>query len=97
MTVDVPPSNDTDALIKAIQTASEEGEAVRLLSGTHLTKPGFRLLTPIGPRGLVMSGPKPGPLTPPARIQRPDRSIGTDPPGKTDDNYGIFLIPSAPT
>ena len=97
MPIDVPPSNNTDALISAIQAASEKGEAVRLLSGTHLTKPGYRLLTPIGPKGLVMSGPKPGPLVPPARIQRPDRSIGIDPPGRTDDNFGIFLIPSAPT
>src|SRR5207253_1948237 len=97
MAVDIPPSNDTDALITAIQTASGRGDALRLLSGTHLTKPGLRLLTPIGPKGLVMSGPKPGPLTPPARIQRPDRSIGINPPGRTDENFGIFLIPSAPT
>src|SRR6516162_3237046 len=96
-TIDVPPSTDTNALVTAIERANATGDAIRLLAGTHLTKPGLRLRTPIGPKGLVMTGPKPGRLIPPARIQRPDDSIGVNPPGRTDDNYGLFLVPSAPT
>ncbi len=91
MPIDLPPSDNTDALAKAIERATSTGDPIRLLAGTHFTKPGLRLLTLIGPKGLVLNGPRT------ARIQRPDRSIGTNPPGRTDDNYGIFFIPSAPT
>src|SRR5262245_13800004 len=75
-TNDFPPSTNHEALVKAIERANSTGDAIRLLAGTHLTKPGLRLLTPIGANGLVMTGPKPGTLVKPARIQRPDDSIG---------------------
>src|SRR5437016_980246 len=99
MPIDLPPSDNTDSLSKAIEQATTTGEQLRLLPGTHFTKPGVRILTPIGPKGLTLTGP--GPIAPlksnVARIQRPDRSIGTDPLKRTDDNYGLFLIPAVPT
>jgi hypothetical protein len=97
MPITLPPSQDTEALANAIQAATSTGQPLQLLAGTHLTRPGFNLFTPIGPNGLVMTGPKPGPFSPPALIKRSDHSIGINPPGKTDDNHGIFFVPSAPT
>jgi hypothetical protein len=99
MPIELPPSDNTESLSIAIERATTTGEPLRLLPGTHLTKPGVRLLTPIGPKGLTMTGP--GTIATlnanVARIQRPDRSIGADPSKRTDDNYGIFFIPAAPT
>lgn len=97
MAIDLPPSNDPDALAKAIETATSTGEPLRLLAGTHFTKPGLRLFTPIGPKGLALTGPGVGQIPGVARIQRPDLSIGTNPLGRTDDNYGVFFVPSDPT
>ena len=96
MPVQIPPSNDVNALAKAIHKATTAGEALELLPGVHLTKPGVKLTTPIGPKGLVMRGSKPDASGQVARIQRPDFSIGTDPRHVIDDNYGIYLIPAPP-
>ena len=95
MAIQLPPSNDVDALANAIQQATHNGEPLVLLPGLHLTKPGLKPLTPIGPKGLVMGG-KPGPLGAVATIQRPRQSVGNNPQHITDDNYGLFLIPSEP-
>lgn len=96
MPVQIPPSNDVNALGKAIHKATTAGEALELLPGVHLTKPGVKLTTQIGPKGLVMRGSNPNASGQVARIQRPDFSIGTDPRHVVDDNYGIYLIPEPP-
>ena len=95
MAIQLPPSSDVNALANAIQQATTSGEALVLLPGVHLTKPGIKPLTPIGPKGLVM-GSNPGPLTV-ATIQRPKFTVGNNSRHITDDNYGIFFIPSHPT
>jgi len=95
MAVQLPPSNDVNALADAIQQATTSGEPLELLPGVHLTRPGIQPLTFIGPKGLAMGGP-PGPLTV-ATIQRPNFSVGNNPRQITDDNYGLFFIPSPPT
>jgi hypothetical protein len=94
MAIQLPPSNDVNALATAIQQATASGQPLDLLPGVHLTKPGFQPLTPIGPNGLVMGGPT-GPLTI-ATVQRPSFSVGDNPRHSTDDNYGLFFIPSKP-
>ncbi|HEY7334155.1 MAG TPA: hypothetical protein VH639_04665 [Bryobacteraceae bacterium] len=96
MAIELPPSSNVDALANAIQQATTSGEPLVLLPGVHLTKPGIKPVTPIGPNGLVMAGSNSGPLTF-ATIQRPKFSVGNNPQHKTDDNYGIFFIPSHPT
>jgi hypothetical protein len=70
MTIQLPPSGDTDALTEAIKTASATNQPLVLLPGAHLTKPGYNLTIPVGPNGLDMSG------TSDALIQRPDHSVG---------------------
>jgi hypothetical protein len=102
MPIELPPSDNTESLSRAIEQATTTGEPLRLLPGTHLTKPGVGIRTPIGPKGLTLTGP--GSITTlagnvgnVARIQRPDHSIGTGPQKRTDDNYGIFFVPAPPT
>src|SRR5438105_962317 len=97
MAIQVSPSNDVNALAEAIRQATASGEPLVLLPGVHLTKPGLRLVTQIGPKGLVMGGSKPDPFGRVAQIQRPNFSVGKDPPHITDDNYGIYFVPSRPT
>ena len=94
MAIQLPPSNDVNALANAIQLATTTGQPLHLLPGVHLTKPGFQPLTPIGPKGLTMGGPT-GPLTV-ATIQRPGFSVGKNPRHSTDDNFGLFFIPAKP-
>ena len=90
MTIQLPPSGDTDALTEAIKTASATNQPLVLLPGAHLTKPGYNLTIPIGPNGLDMSG------TSDALMQRPNCSVGCNPLQRTDDNYGLFLVPARP-
>ena len=94
--IQLPPSNDVNALANAIQQATRSGEPLLLLPGAHLTKPGIKLVTPIGPNGLVMTSSNPGPLTF-ATIERLKDSVGNNRQHETDDNYGIYFIPSHPT
>ena len=93
--IELPPSSDVNALANAIQQATTSGEPLVLLPGVHLTKPGIKPVTQIGPKGLVMGG-TPRPLTF-ATIQRPRLSVGNNPQHLTDDNYGLFFVPSHPT
>lgn len=90
MTIQLPPSGDTSALTNAIEMATATNQSLVLLPGVHLTRPGYNLTIPIGPNGLHLSG------TPDALIQRPDQSIGTNPLHRTDNNYGLFLVPARP-
>src|SRR4051794_32530476 len=90
MTIQLPPSSDTSALTNAIETATATNQSLVLLPGVHLTKPGYELTIPIGPHGLHLSG------TSDTLIQRPDTSIGNNPLHRTDNNYGLFLIPARP-
>jgi hypothetical protein len=90
MTIQLPPSGDTNALTNAIETATATNQPLVLLPGVHFTKPGYNLTIPIGPNGLNLSG------TVDARIQRPDYSIGDNLLHRTDNNYGLFLVPARP-
>src|SRR2546421_2341409 len=90
MTIHLPPSSDTSALTNAIETATATNQALVLLPGVHLTRPGYGQTIPIGPNGLHLSG------TSDALIQRPEKSIGKNELSRKDNNYGLFLIPARP-
>jgi hypothetical protein len=96
MSIQLPPSDDTNALTQAIKTANLTNQPLILLPGVHYTKPGYGLSSVIslGSDGLTLSG------TAAAIIQRPDQSIGKvsadNPLGRHDDNYGIYLVPARP-
>jgi hypothetical protein len=94
----LPPSPSHDALVVAIQQASALNVPLLLEPGTHFTKPGRLQKIAIGSNGLQL-GLAPAPATPPqgsppAVIKRPDFAINLQ---ASDDNYGLFFIPSAPT
>ena len=91
MAIQLPPSGDINTLANAIETATATNQPLVLLPGVHYTKPGYNLSIPIGPHGLSLTG------TAAAHIQRPDHSVGDNPLHRRDDNFGIFLVPSAPT
>ena len=93
MSIVLAPSNDTSVLAAAIQRASATGQPLQLLPGRHFTQPGYNLDIPIGPLGLQMSAAPLGT----AIVQRPDLSIGSNPLGRTDNNFGICLVPAPPT
>jgi len=97
MAIQLPPSTNVDALVDAIRRATLSGEPLVLMPGVHLTKPGVKLVTKIGPKGLVMAGTRTTPLGPFTVIQRPDFSIGTPPQNIKDNNYGLYFVPSRPS
>jgi hypothetical protein len=98
MAIQLPPSDDVNALAHAIHEATTSGEPLVLLPGVHLTKPGHQLTTPIGPKGLVLSGkPRRSPLLPGTTVQRPEFSVGDNPQHLTDENYGLYFIPCHPS
>src|SRR4249920_1462484 len=97
MAIQLPPSTNVDALVDAIRRATLSGEPLVLMLGVHLTKPGVKLVTKIGPKGLVMAGTRTTPLGPFTVIQRPDFSIGTPPQNIKDNNYGLYFVPSRPS
>ncbi len=54
MAIQLPPSNDVNALVNAIETANATNQPLILLPGVHFTKPGYNVTIPIGPNGLNM-------------------------------------------
>jgi hypothetical protein len=90
MAIQLSPSGDKDALTNAIKTATATNQSLVLLPGVHFTKPGYKLTIPIGPNGLDLSG------TSDALVQRPGCSIGRNSLQRTDNNYGLFLLPARP-
>jgi hypothetical protein len=90
----LPPSDDKTALVDAINVAAKSGRDLLLEPGVHYTKPGFRLMIPIGPQGLRMASFASSKSSAKATIRRPDHSV---PPVEGSLSYGLFFIPSPPT
>src|SRR5690606_12557287 len=90
------PSDDTNKLFNTIVEATRDNQLLILKAGIHLTRPGKKLVIPIGKNGLHIKGfsitPTHG-LPFQAKVQRPDNAID---PRSTDDNYGLFFIPDKP-
>jgi hypothetical protein len=90
----LPPSDSQTALVDAIHLATRSGRDLLLEPGVHYTKPGFRQMIPIGPRGMRLASTASPKSSAKAVIRRPDHAI---PPETRSFNYGLFFIPSPPT
>lgn len=77
-TMVLAPSDDQTALVTAIEKASTRGLLLRLLPGTHFTRPGRGQLIRLGANGLRMNAAPAGKTASgsgAATIKRPDHSI----------------------
>jgi hypothetical protein len=91
-TINLPSSNDQNILVDKIRLANQSKAVLNLLPGPHLTKPGYNQKIPIDKNGLHITGSLgTGGCS---SIQRPDHAIDLN---RSDNNYGLFFIPSEPT
>ena len=86
------PSDDPNHLAHAIATANRRNQRILLMPGQYLTKPGRGHQIPLNANGIKMTGS----LLPlfSTTIKRPDHGIN---PASTDNNFGVYFVPSKPT
>jgi hypothetical protein len=86
------PSSDNQVLVNTLKQANLENRVIRLMPGPHLTKPNHGEEIPINANGLHIKGTLSAAEF--STIKRPDNAIDLK---ASDNNYGLFFIPSVPT
>jgi hypothetical protein len=86
-----PSTDDEDALVNAIATATATGAELLLEPGEHLTRRGRNNRIEISGHGLTIRSQDRDSR---ATIKRPDGSIDLENP---DDNHGLFFVPAGPS